>query len=66
MDESRLNSMKDLEEILNKFPGMEPEAVGLVISNAIEYLIHFHNYDFDKMLDTIKRVHNKINELDNE
>ena len=51
---------KKIQDILDSYDTFDSPEIGLVITTSIEYLIQKRNYDFDKMLETIKRCHNKI------
>ena len=52
--------MSQIADIMSQFDTMTSEQIGTLISLSLEYLIVNHNYNFNKMLDTIQRVHSKI------
>lgn len=51
---------KKITDILNSYDDLDSSQIGLIITWSIEYLINERNYDFEKMMKTIRRCHEKI------
>lgn len=60
MNKEKVKRYEKINDIIKGYDDFSSEEIGLVITWSIEYLIDFHNYDFEKILDTIKRCHKKI------
>lgn len=57
---TNLDNYKKIQNIIDKYDDFQSEEIGIIITFSIEYLINDRNYDFEKILKTIKRCHNKI------
>lgn len=51
---------EEINNILALYNDWDSSQIGLVITWTIEYLINERNYDFEKMMKTIRRCHDKI------
>lgn len=50
-----------LSRIINETLELPPEQIGVIVSALVELLEEIYDYDFNKIIDTIKRCHNKKN-----
>ena len=55
----------NISKIIEIYGNLKSEEIGVLITLLIEYLIDERNYDFNKMLNTIKRCHEKIEKQKN-
>lgn len=59
-NDTNLDKYQKVQDIIDKYDDLQSEIIGVLITLSIEYLIDERNYDFEKILKTIKRCHNKI------